>query len=139
MKKLAFVLLASLFLWAGMANAVQLELIGGIRDGLAFGIMGEQNVARNLGLRYGIEANTGKQPVIAFIGGKFYLTDFRREMPLSLGAGFVGYMGNNKNDYGISLSLIINRAFNVKPLFIEAGIDVAGQGRLQLQIGYKVF
>ena len=132
-------LLVLMFLLAQMASAVQLELIGGIRDGVAFGVMGEQTIARNLGLRYGIEANTGKQPIIAFIGGKFYLTDFRREMPLSLGIGFVDYFGDKGNTPGISISLIINRAFNVKPLFIEAGVDAAGSGKLQLQIGYKVF
>jgi len=139
MKKIFLLMMISLLLGVGVANAVQLELIGGVRDGLAFGVMGEQNIARNLGLRYGIEADTGKQPVVAFIGGKFYLTDFRREMPISLGAGFVSYLGDKKNDFGLSLSLIINRAFNVKPLFIEAGVDVAETGRLQLQIGYKVF
>ena len=138
MKKCLLILVMLLFC-AQLANAVQMELIGGIRDGLAFGIMGEQTIARNLGLRYGVEANTGHQPIIIFIGGKFYLTDFRHEMPLSLGVGFVDYAGNNGNNAGVSLSLIINRAFNLKPLFIEAGVDIAGSGRLQLQVGYKVF
>jgi hypothetical protein len=134
-----FLLLVLSVVMVQVAGAAQLELIGGIRDGLAFGIMAEQNVARNLGLRYGIEADTGKQPVIGFIGGKFYLTDFERAMPLSLGVGFVGYFGGQHTDAGVSLSLIINRAFNLKPLFIEAGVDVAGSGRLQLQVGYKIY
>ena len=60
MKKTLLVLFMLLFC-AQLATAVQLELVGGIRDGLAFGVMGEQTVARNLGLRYGVEANTGKQ------------------------------------------------------------------------------
>ena len=138
MKKLILVPIM-LLLCSQLVGAVQLELVGGIRDGLAFGVMGEQTIARNLGLRYGVEANTGQQPAIIFIGGKFYLTDFRYEMPLSLGVGFVDYAGNNGNNAGVSLSLIINRAFNLKPLFIEAGVDIAGSGRMQLQVGYKVF
>ena len=138
MRKFFLVLVLSLMVF-GQAGAAQLELIGGIRDGLALGIMAEQNVARNLGLRYGIEANTGKQPIIVFLGGKFYLTDFSRGMPLSLGLGFVGYFGGKTTDPGISISIIINRAFNLNPLFIEAGVDAAGSGRLQLQLGYKVY
>ncbi len=136
MKKSLLALLI-LAICSSFAYAVQLELIGGIRDGLALGIMGEQSAARNLNLRYGIEVDTGKQPVIAFIGGKFYLTTLRGGMPLSLGFGFVDYAGD-KNSPGISLSMIFERAFDISPLFIEAGIDVADEGRLQLQVGYKV-
>jgi len=138
MRKLFIALVLTVIIF-GQAWAAQLELIGGIRDGLALGIMAEQNAARNLGLRYGIEANTGNQPIIVFLGGKFYLTDFSRGMPLSLGLGFVGYFGGKKTDPGISISIIINRAFNINPLFIEAGVDVAGSGRLQLQVGYKIY
>jgi hypothetical protein len=138
MRKMFFLLFV-LVLLVGAVNAVQLELLGGIRDGLAFGVMGETAVARNLGLRYGVEANTGKQPMIAFIGFKFFLTDFRRELPISLGFGLVDYFGDKGSNAGVSFSIIINRAFNVKPLFIEAGVDAAGTGKLQLQIGYKVF
>lgn len=137
MKKMLLGCLAVCFL-VGCSRAAQIEVIGGIRDGAALGVMAEQNVAHNLGLRYGLEADTGTQPLIVFLGGKFYLTDFQRQMPLSLGLGFVGYAGNRFSP-GISVSLIINRAFNLQPLFIETGIDVADQGRLQLQLGYKIY
>ncbi len=136
MKKSIFILVVSI-VCASFAYAVQLELIGGIRDGLALGIMGESAAAKNLQLRYGVEADTGKQPIIAFIGGKFYLTSLRGGTPISLGFGFVDYAGD-KNSPGISVSMIFDRAFNIRPLFIEAGIDVADSGRLQLQVGYKV-
>ncbi len=139
MKKVFLFLVLSAVIMAPSAMAQQLELIGGVRDGLAFGIMAETNMARNLGLRYGIEADTGKQPLIGFIGTKLYLTDFARQMPLSLGIGFVGYFGGDRTSAGISLSFIINQAFNLKPLFIEAGVDVADSGRLQLQAGYKIY
>ena len=123
----------------GCSQAAQLSVIGGIRDGLALGIMADQSVARNLGLRYGVEANTGSQPVIVFLGGKFYLTSLSHQMPLSLGLGAVGYVGNGKTSPGLALSLIIERAFNQPQLFIETGVDAADQGRFQLQLGYKIY
>ncbi len=123
----------------GSAQAAQLSVLGGVRDGLAIGIMGDQSVARNVGLRYGVEADTGNQPVIAFLGGKFYLTNVARQLPLSLGAGVVAYVGQGKTTAGLSLSLIIERAFNLPQLFIETGIDACDQGRFQLQLGYEIY
>lgn len=128
-----------LVLMFGCAQAAQVSLIGGVRDGLAFGIMADQSVAKNLGLRYGIEANTGRQPIIGFLGGKFYLTSLGRTMPLSLGLGAVVYVGQGKTTPGLALSVIIERAFNLPQLFIETGIDACDQGRFQLQLGYKIY
>ena len=136
-KVLPFSLLAVVLLCQSVL-AAQVSLIGGIRDGLALGVMADQSVAHNLGLRYGVEANTGNQPVIVFLGGKFYLTSLQRQMPLSLGLGIVGYVGNGKSTPGLSISAIIDRAFNLPQLFIETGIDAADQGRFQLQLGYKI-
>ena len=59
-------------------------------------------------------------------------------MPLSLGLGLVGYVGNGQSTPGLSISVIIDRAFNLPQLFIETGVDVADQGRFQLQCGYKI-
>ncbi|MBN3033787.1 MAG: hypothetical protein JW873_06795 [Candidatus Saganbacteria bacterium] len=138
MRKVLFgCLLAGLLI--GCSQAAQLAVIGGVRDGLAVGVMADQSVAHNLGLRYGLEANTGRQPIIAFLGGKFYLTSVGRQMPMSLGLGAVAYVGNGKTSPGLSLSLIIDRAFNLPQLFIEAGVDAADQGRFQLQLGYKIY
>ena len=120
------------------AWAMQPEIIGGVRDGLALGMMAEGPIARNVTLRFGAEANTGKQPIILLFGGKFYLTHVGRTTPMYLGLGAVAYSGDN-TDAGIAISLVFNRAFNVRPLFIEAGIDVANKARLQLQVGYKIY
>lgn len=114
------------------------EILGGVRDGLAIGLQLEDGVARNLTLRGGIEFTTGKQPIIAFLGGKIPLTSLG-QMPLALGIGFVGYFGSNKTDVGVSLTFIFNRFLDIKPLFLEVGVDVAGQGRLVAQLGYKVY
>ena len=54
------------------AWAMQPELIGGVRDGLALGVMAESPLSSNVTLRFGAEANTGPQPIILFFGGKFY-------------------------------------------------------------------
>jgi len=139
MKKV-FVFMAMLLLLFGQgAWAVYPAVVGGIRDGLALGVMLEDSIARNVAIRGGIEANTGRQPLILFFGGKFYLTNIGRKIPMSLGLAFIGYTGNKGTDGGISISFIFERLFDINPLFFEAGIDVAGSGRLQAQVGYKVF
>jgi hypothetical protein len=119
------------------AQAMQPAVIGGIRDGLAVGIMADAPLARSAGIRFGIEANTGNHPILVFFGGKFYLTSMNR-FPLSLGLGAVAYTGDNDTDVGASISLIIDRAFDIEPLFAEIGIDIADSGRLQAQLGYKI-
>lgn len=125
-------------LMVGNAFATVVEIVGGIRDGAAIGLQLESAAARNLTVRGGIEFCTGKQPLIAFLGGKIPLTSLGR-MPLSLGLGVVGYFGGDKTDAGLSLSFIFSRFLEVTPLFLEVGIDVAGQGRLVAQVGYKVY
>jgi len=126
------------------AFAVTPALIGGVRDGLAIGIMADaQTKNSNLGIRYGFEANTGGNPIILFFGGKFFLTNIEAKTPLSLGLGLIGYLGaSSSGDYkdsnlGISVSAIFDRPFGIEPMFIETGIDIAGTGRLQLQAGYR--
>ena len=120
--------------------AMQPEINGGIRDGMAIGIMADAPVARNVGIRFGLEANTGRQPVMLFFGGKFYLTNLGRS-PMYLGLHGVGYTGGSggNTDVGFGLSAIINRAFNVNPMFVEFGIDVASTARLLAQVGYKIY
>ena len=125
-------LVASSCVWA-----IQPEVVGGVRDGLAVGIMGENPIAKNAALRFGVEGDTGKQPLILFAEGKFYLTNFGPSQ-MSLGAGLVGYSGN-ESKFGLSLALIFNRAFNVVPLFVEAGVDIVDTGRLRAQVGYKLY
>lgn len=122
------------------AWAMQPEINGGIRDGMAIGIMADTPVAKNVGLRFGIEANSGQQPVMMFFGGKFFLTSVGRS-PLYLGVHGVGYTGgsSNRTDVGFGLSAIFNRAFNVKPMFVEFGIDVASTARMLAQVGYKIY
>src|SRR3989344_6604802 len=137
MRKLLVV--SCLLLVVGCSSwALQPSIIGGVRDGLALGIMADEGVSKNVGIRFGAEADTGKNPLIVFFGGKFYLMNVGKRYPMSLGLGVVGYLGGNKSEAGVSISLIFGQAFDIKPLFIEAGIDVAGSGKLQLQAGYKL-
>ena len=139
MKRLVIVSLLTVLLLAEGSLAMQPAIIGGIRDGLAIGFMGEQAVGRNFGMRVGLEANTGGQPIIFFFGGKFYLANIGRRMPMSLGVGLVSYFGHHDPDYGLSISLVFNNFFDVKPLFFEVGVDAVGRGRLQAQLGYKLY
>jgi hypothetical protein len=138
MKRIIVVGVLFLVLGCQLVYAAVPEIIGGIRDGLAVGLQLEAAVARNLTLRGGVEFDTGKQPVIAFLGGKFPLTSIGR-MPLSLGLGFVGYFGDRHTDPGFSLTFIFNRFLDLQPLFLEVGVDVAEHGRLVAQLGYKIY
>ena len=125
-------LVASSCVWA-----IQPEVVGGVRDGLAVGIMGEQSIAKNAALRFGVEADTGKQPLILFVEGKFHLT-YLGKVPMALAAGLVGYAGN-ESKFGLGLALVFNRIFDVEPLFAEAGVDIADTGRIRAQVGYKLY
>jgi len=137
MKKLAIVS-CLLLVVSSMACAAVPEIVGGIRDGAALGMQLESSVAKNLTLRGGLEFCSGKQPFIAYFGGKIPLTGIGR-MPLGLGVGLVGYFGNDKTDLGLSLSFIFSNFLDINPLFLEVGIDAAGSGRLLAQLGYKIY
>lgn len=139
MKKIFLTSILTIILFVGSAMAMQPAVIGGIRDGLAVGLMGDQQVGRNFGLRIGLEANTGNQPIIAFFGGKFYLTNIGRHMPMSLGVSLVSYFGNRNADIGLGLSVIFNNFFDIKPFFFEIGVDAVSRGKLQAQLGYKLY
>ncbi len=135
MKKFLLLTIVLTFLCSS-SFAAQYAFIGGIRSALAGGLMAEQYINSNVAIRGGVEINSGYNPIIAFIGGKFLLTYVGRYSPLSLGLAGVGYFGNS-TDLGVSITCIIDRLFDVKPLFMEFGADVAGPVRLMLQVGYK--
>jgi hypothetical protein len=137
MKKIILVSLAVMILFGSSAFAMQPAIIGGVRDGLAIGIMADSRMGRNFGMRIGVEANTGKQPLVAFLGGKFYLSNMGR-MPMALGISGVGYFGD-KTSLGFGISLILHRVFDVEPMFLELGVDVADDARANVQLGYKLY
>ncbi|MDD4179001.1 MAG: hypothetical protein PHH14_03015 [Candidatus Margulisbacteria bacterium] len=126
-----FCLLISSSVWA-----LQPAVVGGVRDGLAIGIMAEESIKSNIGIRFGAEANTGSNPLLIFCEGKFHLMDISNRYPMSLGAGLVGYLGNSSN-FGVPLCLIFDKPFDQKDFFCEAGVDIVSSGRLRLQVGYK--
>jgi len=139
MKKI-FTVILGLLLLVGSSFALQPEIVGGVRDGLAVGIMTDHQMGRSWGMRMGVEATTGKQPLILFLGGKFYLSNISYNSLLSLGVHVVGYMGStSNNNVGFGVSGIINNAFGVKPMFVELGVDVVGTARGVVQLGYKLY
>lgn len=124
-----------LLLLCSSSFAARYALIGGIRSGFAGGLMVQQYVSDTVAIRAGAELASGYDPICAFVGGKFLLSYVGRYSPLSLGLGAVGFFGNT-SDMGLSVTCIIDRLFDVKPLFMEFGADVAGPVRLMLQLGY---
>lgn len=136
MKKTALVIL-SLCLLVSASQATQYALVGGIRGSLAGGLMAEQYVNNNVSIRGGLELDNGYNPIIVFVGGKFLLSYVSRRSPLSLGLAGVGYFGKT-SEMGVCVSCIIDRLFDVRPMSLEFGADVAGPFRLMLQLGYKL-
>lgn len=137
MKSMGFMIALCLFL-SSSVWALQPAIIGGARDGLAIGIMADDGLKSNVGIRFGAEATTGSRPMLLFFGGKFHLQDIAGHYPMAFGLGLVGYFGNNNYDVGASVSLIFDQPFDLEQMFIETGIDVVGSGRLQLQAGYRI-
>jgi len=134
-KTTMFVVAFIMLVLASRCFAFQTAVIGGIRDGLALGLMMESGPSDSAKLRLGFEANTSNTPGLIFIGGKWFLKDVNNKFPMFLSGGLVGYFGNNAQA-GPYISLIFERFLDVTPLFLEVGIDVVDHGNLQVQMGY---
>lgn len=137
MRRNAFLSVALLVLFLGSeCLASGPAVIGGVRDGLALGLMMESGLSNSAAsLRFGFEANTSNTPGIVFIGGKWFLSNVSNRFPMFISGGLVGYLGND-SQAGPYISVIFERFLDVSPLFLEVGIDVVKSGRLQLQAGY---
>ena len=137
MKKNIILIVLSLVLSLGSVSmAYSTAVIGGIRNGTALGLMLENNTGYSPALRMGIEADTSSDfPAIAFIGGKWLLTDINNQYPMSISGGLVGYLGSSAA-LGPYVSLVFDRFLAISPLFLEIGIDVLSSGRMQVQLGY---
>ena len=136
MKNLIAVLVLLTLIVSQASWGLHTAVLGGVRGGLAVGVQIEDGFSHNIDYRLGIEANTGKNPLILFGSGKVYLTEVSSGIPLSLNLGLVGYAGGASN-MGLTLSFIFDNPFYIQPMFIEAGIDVAGSGKLIAQVGYR--
>ena len=136
MKKTIVSAIVLLMLLGSSCLAFQPSLIGGIRDGLALGLMLESGPADGATLRMGLEADTTNAPGIVFVGGKWPLSNVSGRFPMALGGGLVGYLGNNSSQAGPYVSVIFDRFLDLSPLSLEFGIDIVNYGRLQCQLGY---
>jgi hypothetical protein len=134
-KKMVFVIALMVLVLGSSCLASQTAVIGGIRDGVALGLLMESRSTNSTTLRLGFEANTSNTPGIVFVGGKWFLSNISGRYPLFLSGGLVGYLGNGSTA-GPYISIIFEPFLDVTPLFLEVGIDVAKSGRLQLQMGY---
>lgn len=135
MKKMVISAIALIMLLGSSCLAFQPAIIGGIRDGVALGLMLDSGISNSASLRMGFEANTSNTPGIVFVGGKWFLSNISSRFPMSLSGGLVGYLGNNAQA-GPYISVIFEHFLDVTPLFLEFGIDVVKSGRLQFQAGY---
>ena len=145
MKRLT-ILLIVWGLFTQPAWAYHTAIIGGLRDGLALGMLVEQHlIGEKLTARYGLEGSTGDDftfsgdnPFQLSGGLKFQLGKIGRGLPFWGTAGLILYSGNNPLT-GFSLSFIIEEMFNTKPLFVEMGADLMpNYAHIQAQIGYRI-
>jgi len=134
-KSFVFAILILTLMFCSKSFAARSAVIGGIRDGLALGLVMESDFSSGAKLRFGFEANTSNTPGIVFVGGKWFLRDMENRFPMFLSGGLVGYLGDH-TEAGPYISIIFERFLDVTPLFFEFGIDVVKSGRLQCQIGY---
>jgi len=138
MKRTIIILSVLIICFGHYAFAMQPSIMGGIRGGLALGLAADQAINKNFNLRYGAELNTSKEGLILFAENKFLIRKLENRYPFYFGLGLVGYFGKDSSA-GVSLSAIIERAFNIPELFFEGGVDVvSGGGKIQLQAGYKI-
>lgn len=134
-----FCLLAS----ASLANHT--AIVGGWRNGLAFGLMTYEHLGDTGFWRAAVEATTGEDlsfyginPFIFSIGGacKIGQTGY---CPMYLGLGLTGESGDTTIG-GVSLSLIFNNVYNQEPLSMELGVDyLNSKAKLQLQFGFRLY
>lgn len=137
----SIILISGLLVSASLAYNV--SIVGGLRDGLAFGIEDRETLFNDLNWvgNYGVAASTGEDyslygdnPFILFAGIK-KKTGQLGFSPVFLGAGLFAYCGTT-TDPGISLSARFENIFNKKQLFLEVGVDMLRKfARLQLQVG----
>jgi hypothetical protein len=132
-------------LFASASLASHTAIIGGWRNGLAFGLAAYNRFADNAFWRAEVEASTGEDlsfyginPFIFSVGGAWKVGQ-TGYCPMYLGLGLTGESGDNTIGGG-SLSLIFNNIYNQGPLSMELGIDyLNSKARLQLQFGYRIY
>jgi hypothetical protein len=144
-KALTFALLVIAL--SGMAIASHTEIIGGFRDGLAFGLKTEEARLAGLTLAYGVEATTGEDlsfsgdnPLILFGGVEVPLGAFGpRQLPTKLELGLVGYSGT-QSQLGGYASIMVDNFNGIAPLDFEVGLDhLGGHGHVTVQLGYTLY
>lgn len=137
MKKI-FLVSALIMLLSGNAFAYQASILLGARNnGLGGGFNIEFGRYWNSNLRLGVEATSGKNPVLAYFGAKSIITGSSSPMPIYLAGGLVGTFGD-KSQLGISLSFVLDRLFGARPVYAELGIDFLDTAKLQAQLGFKL-
>jgi len=143
MKKFNFVLVG-LFLLTQMSWAARIDMVGGLRDGMALGIQSKQPLNNKWFWRYGVEASTGEDlsfyninPFILFAGVSVPVMQLGWS-PTELGINLIAENGA-LTEFGGGLSLIMNNIYNNKALSLELGIDyVRYHAHLLAQVGYAL-
>jgi hypothetical protein len=118
-------------------------MIGGWRDGVAFGLRAEESLFDVYQGQFGVLGSTGSDlsfggdnTLVLYGGFKIPLFNLPAGNPLFAGCGVVAYSTTN-SAFGPYLNFQVENLAGNRPLFFEAGFDSIGSGRIQLNLGYK--
>jgi hypothetical protein len=133
-----------LLILGSAAFASHTALIGGFRDGMAFGMQTEQKFANRWEGNFAMETTTGEDmsftgdnPLTLFTGLKYGLGSLGLS-PAFLCFGAVGNFGIN-SEYGGYTSLTFENIYNNPELFLDCGFDIFTSPRhahFFVQLGY---
>ncbi|MFA5114192.1 MAG: hypothetical protein WC529_07860 [Candidatus Margulisiibacteriota bacterium] len=128
----------------GSAFANHTSIIGGFRDGLAFGIQVEQKLVGKWEGNFAMETTTGEDmtfvgdnPFTLFAGLKYELGQLALS-PAFLCFGAIGNYGIN-TEYGGYASLTFENIYQNPALYLDLGMDMfSGHGHAFAQLGYRL-
>lgn len=141
--KKGLVLIIFLFSVSSAVWGAHTAMLGGWRDGVAFGMRAEEPLFDIYQGQFGVLGSTGRDlsfggdnTLVLYGGFKISLFFLPAGEPLFVGCGVVAY-STTSSVFGPYLNFQAENLAGNRPLFFEVGFDSIGSGRLQLNLGYK--
>ncbi|MCU0641585.1 MAG: hypothetical protein MUC35_05800 [Candidatus Margulisbacteria bacterium] len=142
--KRAILLFALIVLTAQDVWANHTAIIGGFRDGLAFGLQTEQKLTDRWEANFAMETTTGEDMTFigdnpfTMFGGLKYRLGTLGQSPAFLCFGAVGNYGVN-TEYGGYASLTLEDLYQNPALYLDLGADIfSGHTHAFVQLGYRL-
>ena len=139
MKRIIFILLAFvIFSSSALAEGIPSAVVGGLRGkGAAVGLdFTEYFNWSGLYFGPGIELCTGSQFLILYFDARATVNRVYEDTFLFFKGGATALIGS-ESLLGINFLVGLESLFDIKPLFVEFGVDATKDAGLILQAGYK--